>query len=363
MSQGNESLTRRQLLAMLFCGALATTIRPLPGNLVMVAGNASWVSAVMAIPVAVAYVFFIGLLFKNRQDGEGLAELIIRILGNAAGKALIIIYTAWLIFFSAVVMRAGSESFASTIYPASRPRIFVILMLMLATIAAIGRVRALARFAELLRPLLLFLFLFVLIFGLKNVNTDNLLPVSILDTVSIVKGTAIYANTVGVMTFLLFMGKYVKPDSGSSKAHAKTIAGAMLIISFLITEALASLGAELTVKLNNPFFIMVRDLSVLNTVERIEAIVVAFWVLTDYIFISCIMVICSDNLALCLGIPKKAWLPLLLFAALAVLTSAIAPVSFALNIYTNRIVPVIAAGFSFGVLPALLVIGKLRRKI
>ena len=348
---------------MLFCVTLATTIRPLPGNLVMVAGNASWVATIVAIPVAVAYVFFIGLLFKNRRDGEGLAELILRVLGNTLGKVLIIIYTAWLVFFAAVVMRAGSESFANTIYPASRPQIFFILMLGLATVAAIGRVRALARFSELLRPLLIVLFLFVILFGLQNVNTDSLLPVSTLDAVPIAKGTAVYANTVGVMTFMLFLGKYVKPDGGSSKAHAKTVAGAMLIISLLITEALASLGAELTVKLNNPFFIMVRDLSVLNTIERIEAIVVAFWVLTDYIFISCVMVICSDNLALCLGVPKKAWLPLLLFAALVTLTSTIAPVSFAMNIYTNRIVPILAAVFTFGVLPALLVIGKLRKKI
>jgi hypothetical protein len=63
----------------------------------------------------------------------------------------------------------------------------------------------------------------------------------------------------------------------------------MLLTLVLIVTVVGSLGAETTANAPLSFFTAVKLISVFESIERIEPIVVAFWILSDFMLISVIL--------------------------------------------------------------------------
>ena len=56
------------------------------------------------------------------------------------------------------------------------------------------------------------------------------------------------------------------------------------------------LGAELTAKLNHPFFTMLRNVSLFHAVERFGALVIGLWVLPDFVLVSMLLTLAVNCL-------------------------------------------------------------------
>ena len=113
-----------------------------------------------------------------------------------------------------------------------------------------------------------------------------------------------------------------------------------------------------------PFFVMIRCIRIFWLLERVEALVVAQWVTTDFLLLGALLQAATGELTLCfpkLGARRGA--VALTCLALALLSGALcASTSFSLRELSRTLVP-IASASAAGVLVLAFVVGLLRKKI
>ena len=69
-----------------------------------------------------------------------------------------------------------------------------------------------------------------------------------------------------------------------------------VLVTLLSAFAIGILGAELTAKLNHPFFTMLRNVSLFHAVERFGALVIGLWVLPDFVLVSMLLTLAVNCL-------------------------------------------------------------------
>ena len=362
----NKEISFRQLRILCFVAMLSPFLRLLPASVTAHAGAAAWVSSIFSLLPALLLTAMLSLLLKSFPQGQGISNVLPRILGPFSGKCLLFLWSVWLVFHSGFLLRSGADRFIATIYPTAKPAFFIVITAMACTVAAFGHIRPLARSAELFRPLLLFVIFLVLFFSVEDVEPTFLLPVTWEDAPAILKGIPLAAEAVSVALVTMgFLARYTRSDA-NPHSLIPWLVGVTALNVLLCAISVGSLGKTYTTALGYPFFIMARDLSVFSGVERIEALVVGLWLLPDFVLITLELIIASDNL-LRIFVPtetKRA-------SSIAVLSAAASALLIALRIspngqnmhrWSDEIIPAIHLVWAYGVIPLLLLIGGLRKK-
>lgn len=366
-------LTARQAGAVCFVGLLPPATRLLPGLCARLAGRAAWLCPIAALPVLLIVAWLMKKLTANAAEGENLAGLIRRGLGRWAGGAVLIVYGLWLVAYAGFSLRSSASRFIYTIYPGAPPWPFVIAGLVMGLFAVLAPVKALARASELFRWLLVLALVPILVLGFLEADVETLTPVYFSDAVPVLEGAL---SALGTGAFLLVNIGF-QQRRAQAEAPAPELARPALLMALLVAVTVGRFGHELTGRLTYPFFALVRNTSVFGVTERIEALVTALWVLSDFVLFAFALSAGSGCLRLAFGLgldavsEKRAlfdlrggrWL-IWLCAALSALTAAlIAPDSAALALVSQVIAPGVNLLMLFGLaLPALL-IGRIRGKI
>ncbi len=361
-----DGISFRQLRILCFVAMLSPFLRLLPASVTAHAGSAAWVSSLLSIFPALLLTAMLTLLLKGFPQGQGISDILPRILGRFAGKSLLFLWSVWLVFHSGFLLRSGADRFIATIYPTAKPAFFVVFTAIACTIAAFGHIKPMARSAELFRLLLLFVIFTVLIFTLEDVEPTFLLPVTREDASKIAKGIPLAAEAVSVALVTMgFLGRYTAPDS---KSHSLIpwLVGVTVLNVLLCAISVGSLGKTYTIALEYPFFIMARDLSIFSGVERIEALVVGLWLVPDFVLITLELIIAADNLLLIFdrtdSKPASRFF-LLISAAFALLIAfRISPDGQNMHRWCDEIIPAVHLIWAYAVIPLVLLIGGLRKK-
>ena len=364
---------RRQLMALIFVSSLAPAVRLMPKFNTQTAGSAGWISPVLALPFLVLYVWFLSAFLAERRSGEGLGEMIMRTNGRAFGSVVLGGTAAFLIFCCGFILRSGAERFICTIYPAGNAWPFVIVMFALGLAAALGPRKALLRSARIFSPILVAVLLLVLIFALTNIDVNLILPLT--------KGKPdnlglaclpmleIYA---GIFVYSAFFERKKERTRVRAKAYSLWLIPVCLLFCLLCAAAIGNYGSKLISRFNYPFFAMIQNVAVFKTVERIEALVVALWVLPDFIIFAMMLMVAAHCLRLIFGyVPETEQTPMLdmtngrflmpvaaVFIALA--AAALDLDSDNLETYSELIVPAANLAVSCVLIPVSYVVGKLR---
>ena len=125
---------------------------------------------------------------------------------------------------------------------------------------------------------------------------------------------------------------------------------------------------------------MVRDLSLGSPLERIEAVIIAVWVLPDFILGSTLLSMARGTVNLCLGapfdrgsglclskkyglLPHGCWPGLVCAGAALAAALMMARQAGALTWYSEVLIPALNLGMVFLVLPLVFLAGRLRKTI
>ncbi len=357
-----DLIARRQLMTLAFVSMLSPVIRQIPRSMVAEAGAVSWAGALLAIPLIALLALFLRAFLRKREPGEGMADQICKALGPRPGRAAVLIYMLWLLFYGGVVLRAGAERFVATVFPASQLWVFEAVMLALVITAGLSSLRVLARVTELILPLLLTILVLVFTSILPQVRSDNLLPLSRLDAVPVLRAAFPALNTVSLLTYAGFLENHVPPERLGREA-LRPLLGLAVIILLLCLSTVGFCGPELVSRMNTPFFTMLRELNFLHTMERVEALIIAQWVILDFVLLSCVLHICTENL--CILFRKLRRRPLVWPCAgvLLLFSATAAPDSFRLQLLTEKLLPLSHAVLILAGLPLIFLVGRLRGKI
>ena len=370
----NHNVTRPQFAAAIFAALLSPLLRVLPRTATELAGKASWLSVIPALPALLLLMALMNALRRQTMPGEGMADVILRFFGPVFGRILLILFFFWFIFYAGFILRSGAVRLTATVYQQSGPDPFIIVMLILCLIASLGTMRATARTAVLLRAILLIALGFVSLFAISNISRKNLFPIAVDELPGVALGALPILTVGGVAGLFSFLNAYIEPTDQPTKWTLPPMILYSLAASAVCLTVVGTFGAALTTKLSYPFFTMIRDVTLFNLNQRIEAVVIALWVFADFILCTMLLRCAHEALRTVFRLPKPEdtayfslrngrWLLLLEAPAAYGCSHLISASSDRFFLWSQTLVPLISNIFVFGGFSLIWLVGKLRGKI
>lgn len=359
--KAGDRFTLDQLLALCSVMALTPALRLLPGASASLAGRGGWLSVLLALPLAAAYGAFLWHFGQKRRAGESLSALWQRAAGERAGAVLLALCGLWLLFYAGFTLRDSAQRLIDTVYPHAERRLFVLPLGLLAAVAGAGDARRLARCAKLLLPLMVGAVALTLVFALPELRADNLLPAGGQGALPLLKGTLPTLDVVGLILALLFLFSDRLTGEGSYRRVAARIALLGALMAALTAAVIGAFGHELTARLSQPYFSLVRELVFFRSLERVEALLVALWIFSDFLLTAALFLLVRRCLAPLCG--EGTWLLIAAAAAATALGCLLAPEAEAFARLSLRWVPAANAAVCLLLIPGVYAVGKLRKKL
>lgn len=357
-----DKISGRQLTALGFVALLSPLVRRFPQQLAARVGRTGWLSVFLS--VLPLLLWLAGYRYLLRRGGGNWYDLLQRCLGTFLGRLAAALSALWMVFYAGFLLRALAVRQMSTVYPDAGPWVFVLGMALVAAVAACGSLRAIARSAMVLRPLLVGVMLLVLALTLGNVDLGLLLPVTERDLLPNGLAALQLSNSFAAVFLLVFL--LGRADAPPARRQIFGWSGVLLVIGAGATVCcLGMFGPKLTAQTDYPFFLLARDVTVLGSVERVEPLVVAVSLFSDFILVSALLWMAA-RLALRQANREEASPkpPALLCAALAAATALLLPGGLEdWRVWSEELVPVLSAVFTAGVPVIALAVGKLRGKL
>ncbi len=355
---GKDTVNRRQMLALAFVALLSPVARRFPSSLVAVSGTAAWLAAPLALIPVLIMIFFMKALLR---EGRSLGEVFELSLGRWTGRAAVVIVSLWLCFYGGFILRSAAYRFTSTIYPSAGAWIFVIFSAAVCLPIAAGKFSSIARMAVLFRPPLLLAFALVFVFAIADGDFRAVFTFRESDTIPLLKSGFTVLNTLSVVCYLGFAENRCSEEFKSSR-YALWALVLLAVTELLCLCCLGIFGAELTAKLNYPFFMLVRDIHIFNSFARMEALALALWMFADAVHFSLLLWLASRNFSRCLNAGSS--ICAIASAGLSAAVGLALPSDMlGVGLFSEKIVPFGNALIIFGLLPLVFLLGRARKKI
>lgn len=353
-----DKLTRRQMRSLLFVAVISPLFRQAPGSAVGASGSGTWLSAGLA---GVSFLFLGWVTLGLLPPGKGLGEALTASLGPVPGRIALGLYTIYMSLYAGFVLRSGADRFLAAVYPDSPLWVLGLALLLPVIPAVLGPAKPVGRMAELTAPFLLGLLLSVFLFALPGVQWEEL---SLADATprGILRGSFPLLDALSVSVFLLFWED--RAESGGRQKGFLLPSGLLGALGVLLClTTVGTFGPALTEKMNYPFFVMIRSVSIFQLLERAETFIVAQWVITDYVLLNVLFRAAADTAKRSLAPhqpPSRWWaLPCLILSLGCALLCA--GDAFRLRALSRTWVPLVN-GCAAGLVPFLLLPGAFRKK-
>lgn len=349
----SDTMTFRQFLAACCASVFSPLSRLLPRAVLRSAGFSGWLAPLLALPPLLLLLFSLRRLLTGEEGMIGLAEGLQRRLGRVPGKLLTLLLALWLVFYGGFLLRSGGERLLSTVYHSGKLPFFLIALMGLSTVFAMGKLRWAGRSAAI--SLLLFggALTLVLILAVPAIAPENLWPPELTRSSEIAKASLPVADVLSPWVYFCFLCGSVETDAKAIHRSIRAMLIMVLLAVFFIATTAGVMGAELCIRQQFPFFIMLKNLTFFNVVERFDALILAIWMMTDYISIGMSLLSSSEAFYAVLGKGKREYYALPLAAVMLISAAVIANNAFVFAQISNVAVPLINLSIAFVLLPVV----------
>ena len=368
-----DGINSRQYLALMLFGCLAPMLRRMPRALAQTAGFAAWLSIIICIAPAALMIALHRLLLRSSREGRGMCGILRDTLGRGCGSVFIALYAGWMLYLAGYVLRGGAERFVTTIYPSSDPLVFMAVTLAACLFAAMGSLKAIARTAMVFRPWLLAALVLVFAFSLPDAKLSGLWQPAPGSGPDVVRGCLAALEPLCFPVCVVFVQDLCR-ERLSARRWLPWFVTVFIAEELLYICVIGLFGPALTAQLSNPFFSMVRGVSLFGAIERVEAVVVTLWVFSDFVYFSLLIFMASRSLRFLLGLPETErprifdlsrgrWLTVVCAAAAFAVGCCMGLDTRSFNVTSSLVTPLVNLFFAFAMPTLALVIGRARRRI
>lgn len=273
-----DKISRTQLMALLWAGAMAPAAELFPGLLLPGAGRGAWLAVVLAVPVVLAAGWLLGSLAGR----EGLARGITQRLGKWAGGGILILYIVWAELLLALRLRLCAQRLFSTGERDGALAFFLLSMVAVLLWMGRGKLAAFARAGQLFLAALLTAAGVVLLLSIPQTRLERLFPLWWSEAGPALQAVLSAAGVMGWGLFLPFMMGAVA-DQGEKKNWHWLFwgLGGMLLLGLAQGVILGNLGVGLAGRVENPYFILAKNVGVEGAFQRAEGVIAAVWTFAD----------------------------------------------------------------------------------
>lgn len=285
MLANKDKISLRQTLLLYLTLMFSPSIRFVPTYTAHIAKQASFLMPIIALFSLYIMFLLLDKIIKKYND-KPMTTIIILIIGKTAGKILLTAYALWILIMTALFTRYYAERLVTSVFANTNVSIFIAVMLMIVLIALKSGLTALARMNEIINPIIGIVFFLLVIFLLPQVKLRNLMPVSSIDILPVLKSSP---GTISLWGYIFFIFLISDEINNKEKLMKQSLYASLYLTFYtivLLIVVIGSLGPSVTEKSPLPFMSAVKLISVFDILEKIESFAVIVWVLSDFVLIA-----------------------------------------------------------------------------
>lgn len=369
-------LSRYEMVCMGFLCILSPIVRTMPRQQVLNAWDSAWICPLLAGIPFILLLLLTESCFRRADPCDGFTELFIKGLGKTAGTIVAFFFVVWFLFYTAFALRVGADRYVATAYKLSNPLFFTVVILFLASLPVFDSLRSLARTSLIFFPILFVILTVIFSFAGADVKKECIAPLSSADWPAVFRTIPPVTNVIGLSVYYGFLEGRIENKKGRLLAAGIWLLLAVAVIFLICYISLGVFSAQEVTRQNYTFFFMVQSLPRLNSIVRVEPVIIALWVASDFVFISSLLFIINTILRRCFGysqaetdstkttdLKNGRFIIWLIILVVLTLTFFIPKDSNKVNNISMIIIPYLNLLFVFGILPISLAIGRIRKKI
>lgn len=281
----NGKITSFQMSLLMYSVILATGFITIPFISAQYSDNDFWMAPIIAV-LSGGSVIAITIKLHRLYPSQNLIQYCERIVGKVPGKLLGLIYFQFFVLTAGIVSREYAE-FVTGNYLFKTPMFFlVLLMVLLAAFAVRGGVELLVRSAVLLTPLFI-LPLFFLLLLIPDFELNNILPIFSHGFVPVMKGSLPPISWYAEYLIIAFFLPSVIDQEKTMKYSLLSLGAVAASLTYVCLIALFVLGSDTANKVY-PVLTTFRYISRADFFENLEALLLAMWVVGNFIKIAAI---------------------------------------------------------------------------
>ncbi|MGB7605118.1 MAG: GerAB/ArcD/ProY family transporter [Lutisporaceae bacterium] len=364
--QSNQNVKNKvsvkQLIMIFVVMNISPAVRFLPVFAAKSANEAGWISPIAAMPPVCLLIYLLHKIF-NKYKEQNTSEVIKDILGKYIGTALLTVHFFWFFFLTSFFARYNAERLVSSIYTNVNLNFFIIISLIVISYILRSGATAIARMGEILFPIIFIILAFLLALLLPRIRIDTIFPISFNDTMPIIKASvgslSLYAS---LFSLFLFSDNIVGKEN-IGKLYFKGSLVLLIIFIALLLCSFGILGSSVVARSPIPFLSVVKQISIFDTIENIESIVIAEWMLTDALLIATMSILTLNIAKNLFKLSDTRNNINIMFVLAFIAANSFYKNRLELDLFAFSIVAPFSALFGFGTPVLLFIVGKLRKKL
>jgi len=168
---------------------------------------------------------------------------------------------------------------------------FTFTIVAVAFYAVRGGIVSLTRTTEFLFLAFTVIFVVLFLLCLTNVELINLFPVTYHDIWPLTKASYSILGIWGYYTFVFFFADKINDKEHILRFGLQSAVYLVIVTLMLLIQTIGVYGYTIIERVPMPYFLVVKSISILDTIERIESVVLASWGVVDFVIISVFMYI------------------------------------------------------------------------
>lgn len=362
MIRGNDKISIRQAMLLFISLFYSPAVRFLVNFTAKNAKQASWLAPIISFALLILFFMMMQNIYKKHND-KSLSEIICSIAGKFFGKILLVIFLLWILMYDALYVRYYSERFTSSIYPNVSMNIFIGVMLIFVAIVLYSGIQTAARMNEIIFAVITATFFLLVLLVIVKIDVKKVTPVSYLDIFPIFKASIGVTGLWAYALIIFFFSDKINNKEKIQKIGFQVSWFLLIVATVLIVSTIGTLGYTVVERLPLPFLVAVKQISVFNTLEKIESIVVTVWVLSDFIVIYVFSYAALSIIKHVFYLSDyKPLIPIFLLM-LYLLTLLISKNLFELQNFSEKVAVNLNVIITYILFPIIFLIGKIRKKI
>lgn len=269
-----------QMGLMMYPTVLATGFLALPTVTAQYAKNDFWLTGIFASFMGFITVYVVTRLHElyPKQTVIQYSELI---LGKILGKLVGLVFCLFNLYTSGIITREYAEFVTGNFLFKSPILLVISSMILLSAFAVRGGVEMLARSAAVFTPIFI-LPIFILLLLIPDLDIKNIFPILSHGMTPVLKGTATpqaWMSELFMITY--FLPTLTDPEKGR-KWGVISLCAIILTMTYVNLITLFLLGPD-TGNKSYPILVAFRYISIGNFFENMEALLLAMWVVGNFI--------------------------------------------------------------------------------
>jgi len=276
-----NKVSTRQAMLMIFTLVFSPAVRLFASYINEETSQSGWLGVIAAGAAMLAFSFVLQYLLERDKS---YTQLLKEAFGSILGKIIALIYLLWGTILIALQLGYYGERLTSSVYSGFEIDIFVIVMALLCIYALKNGISTIARANEIIVVIIVPVTVGLLTLLTKDININSLFPINNRRDIFYVARCSL--ASFGYMTFVLFFSDEMTEKRLFRKQRIYTVLSFTALTLWMFVAVLGNIGPFVVQKLQYPFFSVVKQISVGEFIQHIEALTVALWMLSDFVLIA-----------------------------------------------------------------------------